>query len=68
MTIDLTSAESALAYLKSLAPETEISLPGPHESTIEGDAVQAITGLPANQWANSHRRWDWTARELIAQF
>jgi hypothetical protein len=67
-TIDLTSPEAALNYLRSLPAKTELSLPGHLESNTEGDAVRAVTGCDnANNWANSHRRWDWTAEELVAQ-
>lgn len=67
MTIDLTSAQSALAYLRSLPADQSISLPGKGEcNTIEGDAVRAITEQSANEWASNHGRWEWTAGELVA--
>jgi hypothetical protein len=67
ITIDLTSAESALNYLRSLPADQSISLPGFGEaSTTEGDAVRAITEESANGWANAHRQWEWTAVDLVA--
>jgi hypothetical protein len=68
-TIDLTTPASALAYLRSLDPATEISLPGAHETQPDpgpGDAVAKITGQSANQWATAMNRWEWTAGELVA--
>jgi hypothetical protein len=66
-TIDLTSAESALNYLRSLPADQAISLPGFGEvNTTEGDAVRAITEESANGWANAHRKWEWTAADLVA--
>lgn len=65
MTINLSSPESAIAYLRSLPVELQISLPGAGESTTEGDAVHAITGENANEWAwNNGRKWDWKAGDL----
>lgn len=65
--IDLTTAESALAYLKTIPADQEIILPGAGErNTTEGDAVAVITGESSNAWASSRNRWEWTAGELIA--
>jgi hypothetical protein len=67
MKIDFTTAESALNYLRSLPADQVISLPGHYtESTTEGDAVRAITDESAHIWANNHRRWEWTAADLVA--
>jgi hypothetical protein len=71
MKIDLTTADSALNYLRSLPADQSISLPGHYteittEITTEGDAVRAITEESAHIWANNHRRWEWTAAELVA--
>lgn len=65
-TIDLTNSAAAIAYLATLPAAQQISLPGAGEATTEGDAVTAVTGLHANEWANSRRRWDWAAGELVA--
>lgn len=67
-TIDLTSPAAALAYLRSLPSDQAISLPGANETnTNEGDAVRAITGQSANEWAARYNRWEWTAGELVFQ-
>jgi hypothetical protein len=66
-TIDLTSAESALNYLRSLPADQMISLPGHYtESNTEGDAVRAITEESAHTWAGNRRQWEWTAADLVA--
>jgi len=68
MKIDLTSADSAFTYLRSLDPSTEIELPGAYEAkhSAAADAVAVITGEPPNAWATSLGRWEWTVGEIIA--
>lgn len=67
MKLDLTTAESALAYLRSLPADQAISLPGHYtESTTEGDAVRAIVGESAHTWAGNRRQWEWSAADLVA--
>lgn len=67
-TIDLTTPAAALAYLRTLPADQSISLPGPMESTAEGDAVRIITGYAnANQWAAMQRQWDWMAGDLVRE-
>jgi len=67
MKIDLTTAESALNYLRSLPADQAISLPVHYtESTTEGDAVYAITEESAHTWAGNRRQWEWTAADLVA--
>jgi hypothetical protein len=66
-TIDLTSPESALNYLRNLPADQMLSLPGHYsESNTEGDAVRAITEESAHTWASNRRQWDWTAADLVA--
>ncbi len=65
ITIDLTSADKALAYLRSLPINEAFSLPGYNEINTEGDAVRAITGNSANDFAKGCNRWEWTAGELV---
>lgn len=65
-TIDLSTAESALNYLRSLPADQAISLPGHYtESTTEGDAVSTITEESAHTWAGNRRQWEWTAADLV---
>jgi hypothetical protein len=61
--IDLTTPEAALAYLRGLPPQQEISLP---EADFVGTAVRVITSLSATEWSNGRARWEWTAGELAA--
>lgn len=64
-TIDLTSPAAALAYLRSLPAAEVIALTGQgEESTVAADAVRAIAGISANDWAAREGRWEWTAAEL----
>ena len=68
-TINLTSTSAALDYLRSLPADTPISLPGAYAPLPDpgpADAVAVVTGQPANAWAASMNRWEWTAAELIA--
>ena len=63
---NLTSAQSALNYLRSLPADQAISLPGHYtESTTEGDAVRTITEESAHTWASNRRQWEWTAADLV---
>jgi hypothetical protein len=64
--IDLTSPAKAIAYLESLPADQAISLPGSGETTTDGDAVRAICGMSANEWANLRGQWEWTAGNLTA--
>lgn len=67
MKIDLTTPESALAYLGSLPPSTVISLPsGGEMTTAAADAVSAISGIHASEWARGWGKWEWTSAELEA--
>lgn len=65
--IDLTTAQSAFNYLRSLPADQAINLPGHYtENTTEGDAVRAITDQSAHEWAGNRRQWEWTAADLVA--
>lgn len=68
-TIDLTTPTKALNYLKSLPADTAIEIIDGREAVTnpETDAVSAVTGETAYNWALVHRRWHWTAGELVAQ-
>lgn len=69
-TIDLTTTAAALAYLRSLPAETEISLPGAYHTlpnSPAADAVEVLAGESANAWATAAGRWDWTAGELVQE-
>jgi len=66
--IDLTTKTSALNYLRSLDPFTEIELPGAYESKPNNpvaDAVAVIADESPNAWATTMNRWAWTAGELV---
>lgn len=70
-TIDLTTPEAALAWLRSLPAALDIELPGHGESArgdndVAASAVRAITSQDANSWASDRNRWIWTAGELLA--
>ena len=68
MKIDLTTKTAALNYLRSLAPSTEVELPGAYEpkpNSAAADAVAVITDESPNAWATSMNRWEWTAGELV---
>lgn len=65
--IDLTSPEKALAYLRSLAANTEIEIIDARSAlpNAETDAVAAIVGESAISWAHNRGRYVWTARALV---
>jgi hypothetical protein len=70
MKIDLTTPSSAFAFLRTIDPSAEISLPSAWEPVPHGcvsDAVSVIAGTTANEWARSRNRWDWRLGELIAE-
>jgi hypothetical protein len=67
-TIDLTTKESALAYLRSLRGDEEIVLPGAYAGTPKTpacDALEVIVGMPCNDFGVCHKRWTWTVSELL---
>lgn len=66
--IDLTTPEKALAYLKSLPPDSVIEIQDGRSAltSAETDAVSAALGQTAYNWANDRLRWEWTAGDLVA--
>lgn len=66
--IDLTSPAKAISYLRSLPASTEVEIIDARRTlpNAETDAVAAIVGGSAFEWANSRSRWNWTAAELVA--
>ena len=68
--IDLTTKESAIAYLRGLAPNTQVVLPdrfdrNPHEPAA--DAVAVISDCTPYEFANLRGQWTWTAGELVKE-
>lgn len=69
MTINLSSPERAMSYLRSLPAATEIEIIDACRElpNVATDAIAAIVGSSAYAWANSRGRWMWTAGELVAE-
>lgn len=67
-TIDLTSPEAALDYLRSLNPADEVELPdtGKNESNLWGDVVRAVTESNPKDFVIQYNQWTWTVGELLA--
>lgn len=59
---------NALEYLKSLGPDTVIELPDTGEpQTLEGLAVETLTGSHPRDFAIRFNQWEWNAADLLAQ-
>jgi len=66
-TIDLTSPEKAMAYLRSLPASQEIEIVNASLTLPDAanDAIAAASGLSSIAWAQSQNRYVWTARALV---
>jgi len=67
-TTNLTTAESCLAYLRSLGTQ-EVELPCSGELTsAAADAVSMLADQHASAWARERNQWTWRADHLVAIF
>ena len=66
-TIPLHTRSHARAYLANLPASDPVALPCTGELTsAAADAVGVLAGEHPSQFARAHRRWHWTAGELLA--
>ena len=65
-TIDLTTPENAISYLKGL-PEQVVTIKDASTEPTDAitDAVAGVVEESAHTWANMNNQWEWTLSELI---